>query len=248
LLSSRAVSQQSVDEKLGDKTAKTAIVAAAQANVRRFQAMQAYKKVVAPFDGVVSARKTDIGALINAGSTGQELFEVVDLTRLRIYVQAPQVLSAKLAPGQTATFTVPQFPGRTFAATVVAVSHLLDLSSRTMQIELQADNPGEALAAGSYCEVTFQVPSTGNVVRIPATALIVTNSGDQVAILGPNGRAVLKPVKLGRDYGDTVQVISGLQASDRVIDSPPETLRTGDAVQLAPAAAAAPAAPARKGS
>jgi RND family efflux transporter MFP subunit len=233
LLSSEAVSQQAVDEKVGDEAAKTAVVAASQANVRRLEALEAYKRVAAPFDGIVTARKTDVGALINAGSTGQELFEVADLHRLRLYVQAPQALSAKLTPGQAATFSVPQFPGRTFPATVVAASHMMDANSRTMQVELQADNPGGLLAAGSYCQVSFQVAGTGGALRVPATALIVTPGGDQVAVLGAGSRAVLKPVKLGRDFGDSVEIAAGLQPADRVIDSPPETLRNGDPVQLA---------------
>jgi RND family efflux transporter MFP subunit len=233
LLDSAAVSQQAVDEKVGDEAAKTAVVAAAQANVRRIEALEAYKRVAAPFDGIVTARKTDVGALINAGSTGQELFEVADLHRLRLYVQAPQALSAQLSPGQAATFTVPQFPGRTFPATVVAASHLMEANSRTMQIELQADNPGGVLAAGSYCQVSFQVAGDASAVRVPATALIVTGAGGRVAVLGADGRAVLKPVKLGRDFGDSVEVVAGLQPADRVIDSPPESLRTGDPVEVA---------------
>lgn len=238
LLSSQAVSQQAVDEKAGDAAAKTALVAAAQANVRRLQALESYKSVVAPFDGIVTARKTDVGALINAGSTGQELFEVADLHRLRLYVQAPQALSARLAVGQAASFQVPQMPGRTFPAKVVAVSHMLEQGSRTMQVELQADNPGGLLAAGSYCQVAFQLAGDGGVLRVPATALIVTTGGDQVAVLGADGRAVLKPVKTGRDLGDSVEIAAGLQPSDRVIDSPPETLRSGDAVRLASTAPA----------
>ncbi|MDB5459845.1 MAG: efflux transporter periplasmic adaptor subunit [Caulobacteraceae bacterium] len=232
LLASQAVSQQAVDEKIGDESAKTALASAAQANVRRFEAMEAYKQVFSPFDGIVTARKTDVGSLINAGSTGQELFEVADLHRVRIYVQAPQALSAKLTPGQAATFAVPQLPGRTFTATVVAVSHMLDAASHTMQVELQADNPGGLLAAGSYCQVAFQVGADGAALRIPATALIVTANGDQVAVLGADGRAVLKPVKPGRDLGDSVEIAAGLQPTDRVIDSPPESLRTGDPVRL----------------
>ncbi len=243
LLNSQAVSQQAVDEKTGDQDAKTALVAAALANVRRYAAMEGYKTVVAPFDGVVTARKTDVGALINAGSTGQELFEVADLHRLRIYVQAPQTLSSKLMVGQTATFTVPQFAGRTFPATVIAVSHMLEANSRTMQVELEADNPQGLLAAGSYCQVAFQVGGDTGATRVPATALILTPHGPQVAVLGPGNHAVVKPVKTGRDFGDTIEILSGLQPADQVIDSPPETLRNGDLVRLA----AAGPAPAHKG-
>ena len=233
LLGSEAVSQQAVDEKSGDAEAKTSLVAAARANVGRLQALEAYKHVTAPFDGVVTARKTDIGALINAGSTGQELFEVSDLHRLRIYVQVPQVMSSKIAIGQAASFTVPQFSGQPFTANVVAVSHALDANSRSMTVQLQADNPGEKLAAGSYCQVAFQLAGDSANLRVPATALIVTNGGTRIALFGPGGRAVVKPVKLGRDLGDQVEVLAGLQPGDRVIDSPPEYLRNGDAVRLA---------------
>jgi RND family efflux transporter MFP subunit len=233
LQGSEAVSQQAVDEKSGDEEAKTALVAAARANVGRLQALEVFKRVTAPFDGVVTARKTDIGALINAGSTGQELFEVDDLHRLRIYVQVPQVMSSKIAIGQAATFTVPQFPGQPFPANVVAFSHAMDLNSRSMTVQLQADNPGEKLAAGSYAQVAFKVAGDSANARVPSTALIVANSGTQIAVLGAGGRAVVKPVKLGRDLGDQVEITAGLQPGDHVIDSPPEYLRNGDAVRLA---------------
>lgn len=236
LLGHQAVSQQSADEKTGDAQAKAAVVAAAQANVRRLEALAAYKQIRAPFAGLVTARKTDIGALINAGSGGQELFEVADLHRLRIYVQVPQALSAQLAVGQVATFEAPQFPGRTFQATVTAVSHLLEAGSRTMQVELQADNPDGMLAAGSYCQVSFTAPGQPGAVKVPATALISEADGYRLAVAGADGRVQMRTVKVGRDLGDAVEVTAGLQPSDRVIDSPPETLRAGDAVRLAPAA------------
>ncbi len=233
LQGSEAVSQQAVDEKAGDEEAKQALVAASQANVRRLEALEAYKRVTAPFNGVVTARKTDIGALINAGSTGQELFEVSDLHRLRIYIQVPQVMSSKIAIGQTATFTVPQVPGHPFPANVVAISHALDATSRSMTVQLQADNPGDQLAAGSYCQVSFQVAGDSASARVPSTALIITNNGTKIAVLAPGGHAVLKPVKLGRDLGEQVEILAGLQPGDQVIDSPPEFLRNGDAVRLA---------------
>ena len=236
LLEHQAVSQQSSDEKAGAATATAAAATAAAANVARLQALAAYEHVRAPFDGVVTARKTDIGALINASGAGQELFEVADLHRVRIYVQVPQAMSAQLAPGQSATFVAPQFPGRTFTAQIVALSHQFDANSKTMQIELQTDNPDELLAAGSYCQVRLVAPSDPGAVRVPATALITQADGPRLAIVGADGRVRLQPVKLGRDLGDKVEVVSGVQATDRVIDSPPETLRDGDTVTLAKAA------------
>ena len=246
LLQHQAVSQQSSDEKAGAAQAMAAAATAASANVARLQALAAYEHVRAPFDGVVTARKTDIGALISATGSGQELFEVVDLHRVRIYVQVPQALSAQLAPGQTATFVAPQYPGRTFTAQIVALSHQFDASSKTMQVELQTDNPGELLAAGSYCQVRFTAPSDPGAVRVPATALIAEADGPRLAVVGADGRVRLQPVKLGRDLGDKIEVVSGVQTTDRVIDSPPETLRDGDAVSLAKAAPTlTPTAPAK---
>ena len=243
LLTHQAVSQQSADEKSGESQARAAGAAAAGANVRRLAALAAFKQVRAPFDGLVTARKTDVGALINAGAGGQELFEVSDLHRLRIYVQVPQALSAQLTPGQAATFEAPQFPGREFHAQVVAVSHLLEANSRTMLVELQTDNPGDLLAAGSYCQVRFDLVGQTGAVRAPATALIAQPDGTRVAVLGPGDRVQLRRVTLGRDLGDAVEITSGLSASDRVIDSPPETLADGQVVHVAQAS---PAAPRRK--
>jgi RND family efflux transporter MFP subunit len=238
LLQHQAVSQQSSDEKAGAAQAMAAAATAAAANVARLQALAAYEHVRAPFDGVVTVRKTDIGALINASGAGQELFEVADLHRVRIYVQVPQALSARLAPGQTATFEAPQFPGRLFTAQIVALSHQFDPNSKTMQVELQTDNPDGLLAAGSYCQVRFTFPSDPGVVQVPASALITQADGPRLAVVGADGRARLQAVKLGRDLGDKVEVVSGVQLADRVIDNPPETLRNGDAVQLAKAGAA----------
>jgi len=233
LLQQQYVSQQLADEKIADLQAKTAISDSYAANVKRLEAMSAFKRVVAPFDGVVTARKTDVGALINAGSSGLELFEVADLHRVRIYVQAPQALSAQLAPGQTASLEMPQFPGKPFTATITAVSHMFDATSKTMQVELQADNPGNVLAAGSYAQVRFAVPGAPGAVRVPASALITDASGVKVAILGPDSRVHMRKVQVARDLGDAVEVSSGLSVTDRVIDSPPETIADGAAVALA---------------
>jgi RND family efflux transporter MFP subunit len=190
---------------------------------------------VAPFDGVVTARNTDIGALINSGSAGQALFEVSDLHKVRIYVQVPQAFTADLRPGLKATFEMPQYPGRKFDAILVTTSNAMSEMGRSMLVELQADNPDGKLFGGTYCRVDFQIPGDPNMVRLPSTALMAVNRGSQVAILGDGNKVVLKSIQLGRDFGDTVEIIAGLAPQDRVIDSPSETLQSGDTVHLAPA-------------
>jgi RND family efflux transporter MFP subunit len=236
LVQKQSVSQQTADQTAADAAAKKAVMDANEANVRQLEAMQSFKQIVAPFDGVVTQRNTDIGALINAGSTaGQQLFEVSDLRRVRIYVQVPQAFSADLDPGVKATFEMPQYPGRKFDATLVTTSKAMNATSRSVLVELQADNPDGKLLGGAYCRVDFQIPGDPNMVRLPATALMPVNRGSQVAILGAGNKVVLKSVQLGRDFGDSVEVTAGLTPQDRVIDSPPETLRTGDTVELAAA-------------
>jgi RND family efflux transporter MFP subunit len=235
LVKSQWVSRQSADDKAGAAAATKATMDSATANLKRLEAMESFKNIVAPFDGVVTARKTDIGALINAGNAGQELFEVSDLHKVRIYVQVPQAFTAQIHPGLTATFDMPQYPGHAFTATVVTMSNALDLNSRSMLVELQADNTDGKFFAGAYCQVHFQLPGDPNTLRVPATALVPVNQGAQVAVLGGDNKVVLKPVQLGRDFGDSVEVTAGLSPSDRVIDSPPETVQSGDVVQLAAA-------------
>jgi len=227
------VSKQTADDKNGSAAATKATMDAASANVKRLEAMEGFKNIVAPFDGVVTARKTDIGALINAGNAGQELFEVSDLHKVRIYVQVPQAFTAELQPGLQTTFEMRQYPGQQFDAKVVTTSNAMELNSRSMLVELQADNADGKLFAGAYCQVHFQLPNNPNEMRVPATALVPADRGAQVALLDNDGKAVLKPVQLGRDFGDSVEVVAGLSPSDRVIDSPPETLQSGDQVQLA---------------
>jgi RND family efflux transporter MFP subunit len=232
----QSVARQAVDEKTGDAAAKRAIADSAQANVRRLEALAAFKNVVAPFDGVVTQRNTDVGALINAGSTaGQELFEVSDLHRVRLYVQVPQAYSAQLRSGLKATFEVPQYPGARFEATVATTSNAMNDTSRSLLVELQADNADGKLMGGTYCQVTFQIPGDPNTLRVPATALMPVNHGAQVAVLSADNKVTLKSIQLGRDFGDSVEVTAGLTPQDRVIDSPPETLQAGDTVQLASA-------------
>jgi RND family efflux transporter MFP subunit len=234
LIEKQVTSQQLADQTAADAAAKEAVTDANEANVRQLEAMQSFKQIVAPFDGVVTARNTNVGALINAGNAaGQELFEVSDLHRVRIYVQVPQAFTANLRPGLKATFEMPQYPGQKYDATLVTTSSAVNAASRSMLVELQADNSDGKLLGGAYCRVNFQIPGDPNVVRIPATALTPVDRGVQVAIVGDGNRVVLKSIQLGRDFGDTVEVAAGLDPQDRVIDSPPETLQSGDVVQLA---------------
>jgi RND family efflux transporter MFP subunit len=235
LVQKQVVSQQIADQTAADAEAKKAIMDANQAYVRQLEAMQSFKQIVAPFDGVVTARNTDIGALINSGSAGQPLFVVSDLHRVRIYVQVPQAFTADLRPGLNATFEMPQYPGQAFNATLVTTSNAMNEASRSMQVELQADNSDGRLFGGAYCRVDFQIPGNPNALRLPATALMPANRGAQIAVVGAGNKVVLKAIQLGRDFGDTVEVTAGLSPQDQVIDSPPETLQNGDAVQLADA-------------
>jgi len=238
LAKKQALSQEIADQTAADAAAKKAIMDADEANVRQLEAMESFKQITAPFDGIVTARNTDIGALINAGSTaGQQLFEVSDLHRVRIYVEVPQAFSADLRPGLKATFEMPQYPGQKFDATLVTTSNAINAASRSMLVQLQADNSDGKLFGGTYCRVDFQIPGDPNMVRIPATALMPINRGAQVAVLDHNNKVVLKSIQLGRDFGDSVEVTAGLAPQDRVIDSPPETLQNGDTVQLATATA-----------
>jgi len=243
LVQKQIVAQQLADQTAADAAAKKAVVDANEANVRQLEAMQSFKTLAAPFDGVVTARNVEIGQLINSGGSGLPLFEVSDLHRVRIFVQVPQSFTAGLAPGMKATFEMPQYPGVQFDAAVSHISKAINASSHSMQVELQADNAAGKFFGGSYCNVHFELPTDANLVTIPSTALVTGNQGTQVATLDGNNKVVLKKVQLGRDLGDSVEVIAGLTPSDRIINNPPETLAAGDTVRLAAATpqAAAPA-------
>jgi RND family efflux transporter MFP subunit len=242
LLQKQIVAQQLADQTDADAKAKEAVVDANEANVRQLEAMQSFKTLAAPFDGVVTSRNVELGMLINSGGSGQPLFEVSDLHRVRIYVQVPQSFSAGLVPGMKATFEMPQYPGVQFEATLSHISKSINASSHSMQVELQADNAAGKFFGGSYCNVHFELPSDPNLVKLPSTALVTGNQGTQVAVLGSDNKVVLKNVQLGRDLGDSVEIAAGLSPSDRVINSPPETLAAGDTVRVAAATpqAAAP--------
>jgi RND family efflux transporter MFP subunit len=234
LLQKQIVAQQLADQTTADEKAKEAVVDANQANVRQLEAMQSFKTLSAPFDGVVTARNVELGMLINSGGgSGQALFEVSDLHRVRIYVQVPQSFSAGLTVGMKATFEMPQYPGVQFDATLSHISKSINPNSHSMQVELQADNAAGKFFGGSYCNVHFKIPTDANLVKIPSTALVTGNQGTQVATLDSNNKVVLKSVQLGRDLGDSVEVLAGLSPSDRIVNNPSETLTSGDTVRVA---------------
>jgi RND family efflux transporter MFP subunit len=239
------VSEQETESKQADYgaalarfNAADAEVAADQGEVDRLNALEGFKKIIAPFDGVVTARETDIGALINAGSgtgggNGPELFRVADVSKMRIFVQVPQEQSAGIEPGQETELYLPQYPGRTFKATVATTANSINLQARTLLVELHADNLDGLLQPGAYAQVVFRLPANPDVVRIPTSALLFREQGLQVATLGPRDEIELKSVKLGRNLGDDVEVVIGLSASDRIVDSPPDSLASGDLVHVA---------------
>lgn len=234
LLARDAVSHQDADNKNGDLAAKTALVASARANVQRLEALESFKRITAPFDGVVTTRSTDIGALISVGGpTDIPLFTVAAENRLRIYVQVPQNYSSNIRPGTSASFTVPEHPGQVFTAQVSTSADAITPQSGTLNVQLQIDNTDRQLKPGDYAQVRFDLPRDNGAIRLPASALMFRDTGMSVAVLGPGGRVAIKPVSIGRDLGATVEIAYGLTAADRVIDNPPDSLRAGDIVRLA---------------
>jgi RND family efflux transporter MFP subunit len=228
------VSQQAKDEKVSDLQAKTANTQAVQANVARLESLQAFNRLVAPFDGVVTSRGVDVGHLVAAGgNSGKPLFTVADIHRMRVYVNVPQAFLAELTPGLKASLILPQYPGKTFPAELTTTSNSVAADSRSALVELQAENPDGQLWPGSFAEVHFHLEPKGSVLRIPATALFFGPRGIEVALLTSEGRVNLNKVELGRNLGNEVEVFSGLSPDDAVIDSPPESLITGQLVSVA---------------
>jgi RND family efflux transporter MFP subunit len=233
LLQKDAVSKQEADEKSGDFAAKRAVTNAAAANVSRLQALQGFSRIVAPFGGVVTSRSTQIGQLVTAGaSNAQPLFTVSDVSKMRIYVRVPQAYSAELHPGLHATLTLPEYPGRTFDAVMTRTADAVDQQSGTVLVELQATNGDGALKPGAYAQVRFPITGTSGSVVVPASAILYRSDGTLVATVGPNNKAVVHQIKIGRDMGDTLEVTSGLTKTDRIIVSPPDSIETGDPVKV----------------
>jgi RND family efflux transporter MFP subunit len=238
LLKTNSVSVQDVDVRNSDLLAKQAIVKAAAANVERLQVMERFKKIVAPFSGTVTARKTDVGDLINAGGgSGVELFILSDTHKLRLYMNVPQNYAARITPGTKAELTVPEHPGQSFAATVEASAQSVDAASGSTLVQLAVDNQAGELFPGAFANVRFDLPLASVNLRVPASALIFDHSGLRVATIGADSRVVFKAVKVARDLGDFVEISSGLTLEDRIIDSPPDGIGAGDPVRIAPESA-----------
>jgi membrane fusion protein (multidrug efflux system) len=208
-------------------------VVAQQAAVKRLEELTAFEEIKAPFDGIVTARNVDIGDLVNAGgNTGRALFQVADLHRMRIYVQVPQAFLGELAPGVKATLHLPG-QKETFEAQLVSTSNAVAETSRTSLVELQADNPDNKLWPGAFAEVHFHIPADPNTLVVPLTALFFGAKGMEVAVLDSDDKVTMKPVVVGRNLGNKVQIESGLTLADRLVDSPLESTQTGDKVSVA---------------
>jgi len=233
-----AVATQDVDQRTYALNANLAQVKAAQANVERLMAEQGFKRLVAPFDGVVTARETDIGALINVGASGgAELFVVSATDKLRIYINVPQNYVPSVPAGTHATIGVPEHPGKVYDGTVESSAQSVDPSSGTTLMQIIVDNTAGELMPGDFASIHLQVPALANVFSVPASALIFNAKGLSVATVDTNNKVLIKPVTLARDLGQVVELAGGVSAQDRVIANPPDGVATGDQVRLVSTAA-----------
>jgi len=236
LRASDSVSKQEADEKISLAASGDAQMQAARANVQRLRELSGFEKVIAPFDGVVTARNTDIGRLIAAGeNTGPALFRVADMHRLRLYVSVPQTYAAVMKPGLKADLLFPDRPGTTYVATLDSTSSAIDASTRTLLAQLVIDNKNGELLPGAYAEVHFKLPpgAGGVAYKLPANVLLFRGDGLHVGTVDANSHVALKPVEIGRDYGSDVEIVRGLGANDNVILSPPDSLTDGLTVRVA---------------
>jgi RND family efflux transporter MFP subunit len=232
LLKTASVSEQEAAEKSADLALKKAMLDAAKANLKRLADLKNYDVVTAPFAGVITARNTDIGQLVTAAA-GRELFRLAQTDPLRVYVRVPQTLSHAVAPGQKAELSFQELPGRKFTAEVVRTAGAVDAISRTLQVELQVKNPRGEIFAGSYAQVRFKDTVGPSVLRLSDTALITRAQGVQVAVVGAGDRVELRPIELGRDFGNYIEVLAGVTPSDRIIVNPPDGISEGMSVQVA---------------
>jgi RND family efflux transporter MFP subunit len=235
LLKTDSVSQQDADNATGDYAAKQAVVASAQANVKRLQETQGFQKIFAPFDGVITARNTDIGQLIDSGSGGgprAELFHIASPNKLRVYVNVPQIYSQATRPGMKADLVLQEYPGKRFPGTLVRTADAIDQNTRTLLVEIEVNNPTGELLSGAYAEVHMKLPGSVSTYLIPVNTLLFRAEGLRVAE-EKNGVAQLAQITIGRDYGSEVEVISGMSGNENLIINPPDSLLSGQKVRLA---------------
>jgi RND family efflux transporter MFP subunit len=247
MLQTQSVSQQDANAKTSDSAAKLAAWQAAQANVARLSELVSYEKVTAPFNGVITARKVDVGALVTAGGSpgiaanGGELFHIEQTDRLRVYVDVPQNDAQSIAPGTKVYLTTQQYPGRQFDASVARSADSIDPVSRTLHVEVDVDNRDGALLPGAYAQVHLALVTAHPALEVPVSALLFRPDGVTVAAIGKDDKVQLKTVTIGRDFGTYVEVATGLDATDRVINNPGDAISNGETVRIAPATSAAPA-------
>jgi RND family efflux transporter MFP subunit len=234
LIKTNAVAQQDVDNAVGAYNANEAIVEADQANVRELQALQSFEKIYAPFDGVVTARNTDIGDLIDSGSSGgakTDMFHVAQPGTLRVYVNVPEEYSQGVKVGMTANLALAEFPGRSFQGKLVRTADAINVTTRTLLIEIDVDNPSGTLFTGSYAEVHLKVPTQASTYVVPVDTLIFRSEGLQVGIV-KDGKVALSTVTPGHDLGNEIEIVAGLKANDQVIINPPDSIISGQQVQI----------------
>ena len=231
-----SVSQQDADNAAGSLDARKSAVKSAENNVQRLEQLQAYTKIYAPFDGAITARNTDVGALIDSGASGgaaRELFHIASTDRLRVFVNVPETHAHAVGPGLTAEVTLTQLPGRTFTGTLVRTARTIEVASRTLLVELDVPNPSGELLAGSYAQVRFKLPTGTSTYRLPVNALMFRSEGLRVAVVRDANKVTMVHVAIGRDFGTEVEIVSGLNKDDLVIVNPPDSLEQGQVVRIA---------------
>jgi RND family efflux transporter MFP subunit len=236
LLKTDSVSKQESDNAAGDYEAKQANVQSAQANVKRLEELQSFQRIYAPFSGVITARNTDVGALINSGSSsgnGNELFHITQPDKLRVYVSVPQIYSQAAKAGITADLTLAEFPGRRFQGKLVRTANAIDPTSRTLLVEIAVDNPTGQLFTGSYAEVHFKLPTPTTSLILPVDTLLFRSEGLRVATVGQGQKVELKQITIGHDFGSEVEVVAGLNGNENVIVNPPDSVVEGEVVRIA---------------
>jgi membrane fusion protein, multidrug efflux system len=231
LVKTASVSQQEAIEKQSDLTRRTAALDAAQAAVKRLEEMQSFARVTAPFEGTITARRIDVGDLITAGSTRQ-LFSLAQTTSLRVYVRVPQSAARAVKEGQSAELTIPELPGRVFTAKIVRTAGAMSADSRTLLTELEVDNSKGEILSGSYAEIRFSETQTEAPMVLPSNVLLFRSEGTQVGLVQPDGKVELRNIRLGRDFGQTIEVIDGVTTNDQVIQNPADSLTSGTVVRL----------------